>query len=271
MFPWIDAIAYPIQSTHTCPLYQPLNTYYDSDLNMIHAPAFDGQNDLDVHIRTTIRFDYSFIESAALRIGKDTLEVSSFGEYAVNGVTDAIIEGGEPTNLRKGAVVSSVGGYPIYHTQLSKKRNTFDIVLGPGENITISTHKDIVAVKVTGAHPDHFAGVTGLLGNFQGKLLARDGATEFLLEDVSGMGQEWQVRSEEPQLFRSARAPQYPQQCRLPISTAEKEARRLGEGITEETAKVACAHAHLSGAAFEACVYDVTAMNDLDQADSGAY
>ena len=48
---------------------------------------FDGQgNNLDLHIRTTIRYDYSYIESAAIQIGNDVLEVSSFGSYALNGV-----------------------------------------------------------------------------------------------------------------------------------------------------------------------------------------
>jgi hypothetical protein len=53
---------------------------------MVSAPDFQQGLGLQVHIRTTIRYQYSYIESLAVRIGEDTLQVSSFGEYSFNGV-----------------------------------------------------------------------------------------------------------------------------------------------------------------------------------------
>jgi len=240
----------------------------ECDLKLIDAPKFDGELDLEIHARTTMRYEYTYIESAAVRIGDDTLEVSSWGDYALNGVGGDLL-GGKP-NLRKGIDdVPTVGGYPIYHTKLSKKMNVFQIVLGGSENITISNMKDIVSLKFSHGIHKHFVGVEGLMGTYNGKLLARDGATD-LHDDINAFGQEWQVRDSEPMLFQTARAPQYPAKCLLP-NVEEKEARRLGEGISEEAAGIACAHLKGDAHDFANCVYDVTATNDLDQAQSGVF
>ncbi|CAB9510252.1 expressed unknown protein [Seminavis robusta] len=88
--------------------------------------------------------------------------------------------------------------------------------------------------------------------------------------DMNALGQEWQVHDDEPMLFKAARAPQYPAKCILPDMT-QKEARHLREGVTEETAKVACAHLKEDAHAFANCAYGVTATNDLDMAESGVY
>ena len=61
-----------------------------SDLNLFHVADFNGGDDLTVHVRTTIRYDYSFIESAAIRIGNDTLSVSGWRVYSFNGVDGAL-------------------------------------------------------------------------------------------------------------------------------------------------------------------------------------
>jgi hypothetical protein len=243
----------------------------ECDLELMHVPKFDGKVDLDVHIRTTIQYDYSYVEEAALRIGDDILEVTAWGEYAVNGVEDAKINSYIDTqaHIRSNYKINQIGGYPIYHTMLSKKKHQFDVVLGPGQNITLSNHKEFVSVKTH--HVSGFAGVTGFLGNHEGQMLARDGVTD-MSGDPNAFAQEWQVRNEQS-LFRTVREPQFPAQCRLP-SHADAEAmeqRRLGEGISEEEAEAACAHLKKNVHEFKACVYDVTATNDLDMAQSGAF
>jgi hypothetical protein len=234
-----------------------------SDMLLIKVLNFDGDQDLRIHVRTTIHWDYSIIESAAIRIGDDTLEVSSYGEYAINDVEDA-----NSNSLRKINALPTLGGYPVYHTEVSKKKHRFEISLGMGQNITIHNMKDIVSINIYAATKESFGNVVGLLGNFNGDLLARDGVTD-LSGDANAMGQEWQIREDEPMLFRTVRAPQFPDTCRLP-DFAAKEARRLGEGISEEAAKAACAHIKDAND-FANCVYDVTATNDLDMATSGAY
>jgi hypothetical protein len=245
--------------------------FFCSDLKLLSVPKFDGDLDLDIHVRTTIRSTYSYIETAVVRIGDDTLEVSSWGEYSLNGVEDANLASYDDQVLLRGQTqpVPGLAGYDVYHTEVNKKKHVFDIILGQGQNITLSNMKGIVGVEVNHGRKASFGGAVGLLGNFQGQMLARDGVTD-LQDDMNEMGQEWQVRENEPMLFQSARAPQYPEMCRLP-NVAEKEARRLGEGISEDVAKVACAHLKHNENAFAACVYDVTATNDLDLAQSGAF
>ena len=89
-------------------------------------------------MRTTARYDYYFISSAALRIGEDILEVGSFGMYMLNGISNLALEG------------MAIAGFPVYHTQPNSILHVFDVVLGKNENITLSAFKDLVAVKVTG-------------------------------------------------------------------------------------------------------------------------
>ena len=72
--------------------------------------------ELMIQARTSIRYDYSYIETAALMLGSEVLEVSSFGEYAVNGVRSA--------NLH----AATIGGFPIYHSRRSTKHSVFDVV-----------------------------------------------------------------------------------------------------------------------------------------------
>lgn len=230
----------------------------ECDLVLLHAADFDGQgNDLDIHVRTTIRYDYSYIENAALRIGSDVLEVSSFGDFSINGVDNA--------NAK------SVGGYQLHRTQVDKKKHIFDVVLSPLQNITLSTYKDLVAVKVSGAESHkYFSKSVGMMGSFVGGvLLGRDGVTD-MSRDFNAFGQEWQVQGEEGTLFRTARAPQYPQQCNMP-SAEQKQARRLGETkVSRNAAEGACIH--LAGSSkFTNCVFDVMAVGDLDLAKEGDF
>jgi len=126
-------------------------------------------------------YDYSFITSAALRIGDDVLEVGSFGDWTVNSVNRADLSSG-------GGL--TIGGYPIHYTEISDKRTKFDVVIGKSENITLSTFKDMVSVAIQGPNIDHWAHSAGLMGSYFGKTLARDGKTVF--EDMDAFGQEWQ-------------------------------------------------------------------------------
>lgn len=91
---------------------------------------------MSIHIRTKIRYDYSYITHAVLCIGEETLEVASFGDYALNQIENADLDG----------IVLS--GYPINHMQLNDKQHIFDVVLGYNEYITLSTFKDLVSVIV---------------------------------------------------------------------------------------------------------------------------
>lgn len=224
------------------------------DLVLLQNPSFGGGLGLDVHGRTRMRYQYSYVESAALRIGEDTLEVSSFGGYSINGIESPFVEG---------HLVGNLAGFPIFHTQVDSKKHIFEVVLSPGQNVTLATMKDLVSVHIDEQGSFSFDGTTGLMGDYDsGAMLGRDGTMEFT--DPIAFGQEWQVLDTEAMLFRTAIEPQYPQKCLLP-DTAILESRRLGEnGVTQEEAKAACSH--LTGIDKDNCVYDVVATGDLDMA-----
>ena len=230
---------------------------------MVHAPSFDGFQDLDIHVRTTIRYDYSYIEAAAIKIGQDILEVGSFGSYSFNGVDDALKPNGMAAPL--------LSGYPVYHNQISENKHHFDIVVALNKNITLSVFKDWVGVHIRGEDEKSFGEVSGLLGSFYGELKGRDGKD--LSKDINALGQEWQVRDDEPMLFRTSREPQYPAKCFLPDETAARvaaaERRRLGQSVEIGEAEQACAH--FTGSAFKFCVHDVMVSGDLEVASGVAF
>ena len=204
--------------------------------------------ELMIQARTSIRYDYSYIETAALMLGSEVLEVSSFGEYAVNGVQNA--------NLH----AATVAGFPIYHTQPSKHHHVFDIVVGQGENITLSSFKDMVSVKITGPTKKHLESAVGLLGSYAGTLVDRDGN---YLSEPEDLGKAWQVRPSEPLLFSTVRDPQFPAACRLPSKTIDRRV-LVEAGVTVDEASVACSH--LAGSLKKSCVDDVLLANDVDLA-----
>lgn len=127
------------------------------------------------------------------------------------------------------------------------------------------TNKHLVAVEInTGVFTEmNFQNSLGMMGSFNGTLLARDGMT--VTEDLNAFGQEWKVTDEEPMMFHTARAPQYPSQCILP-SPKTMSQRKLGETLSREAAEEACSHLSSHKAEFEHCVYDAIATGDLGQA-----
>ena len=231
----------------------------ECDLVLVHIDDFKNGLPLDIHIRTKIRYDYSYIESAALQIGADVLEVGSYEDYAVNDVES-------PNMLGKAHFLA--GHYQIFYDQVSKKKHVFTVVLGAQENVTISTYKHMVAVSIQAGSGSSkfFENSVGVMGSYKGLLLSRDGLE--ILEDMNVFGQEWQVTDEEPMLFRTSRIPQYLEKCILPSPKTAGQ-RRLGETIARNNAETACAH--VTGSAFERCVFDVMAVGDVDIAEAGAY
>jgi len=231
------------------------------DLVLVDAPDFAQGLGLTVQIRTRLRRDYSFIETAAIKIGKeDILEVSAFGEHVLNGVESANLEG------------QFLAAFPIEYQMVNKKRHRVTIDLGDNQKVVFNTMKDWVSVSFENATAKDFKTAKGLMGHFfTGTRMARDGFTE-ITQDDNAYGQEWQVTPQEAGLFLNQdREPQAPQQqCILPIA-AESTRRRLGEAsVTEEAANVACQHFQQESVR-EMCVYDVLASDDLEMALAGAF
>ena len=222
----------------------------ECDLVFLSAPEFANGLGLDIHMRTTIRYEYSHIEAAAIKIGEETFEIGGWGDYMLNGVQGA-------------QMPNKISDYPITHEWISEKVQKFKIHISETDVIEMKHYKDMVTVNVP--QSDEFNNAIGLLGSYpSGLRVARDGQT--IIEDFNEFGQEWQVLDTEPKIFETIRQPQFPTQCRLPVAKAQS--RRLGESIAEETARKACAS---WGGAIEQCVYDVMATGDLEYAEAGAF
>ena len=204
-------------------------------------------------------YDYSFVESAALKIGNDIFQVDSWGEYSINGVEGALQ--GDPT------LAPTVGGYPVHYQQINKKKHRFEVHLEGEAMVVLRTFKDWVSVEFSKVTATNMGLVSGFLGTYSGELLARNGTD--LSHDINALANDWQVQPEEEMLFRTHSSPQAPEPCVLPNPNA-RFTRRLGEGISMRAAEEACAHLG-EGQKFKFCVHDVIVSGDIEVAQSGSF
>jgi hypothetical protein len=229
----------------------------ECDLVLLQSKEFESGLGLDVHIRTTIRRDMSYISSAVIRIGKDVLEVESQGVYWLNGALNADMP-------------DEFSGFAFSHAQPTDKQHVFEVHLGGRERVKVKTYKDFVSVLIEQGENKHFGDSAGLMGDFRtGHMIARDGNT--VIEDANAFGQEWQVLDTEPSLFQTVRLPQHPNVCTMPTPVqADHLRRRLAETslVDEAAAEKACEH---WGDGKDDCVFDVLATGDLEMAVVGAY
>jgi len=232
------------------------------DLVLVDNPSFHNGLGMTIHIRTKIVTWWSYIETAVVRIGDETLEVTGGKDhqYLINGVV------GDST--AREFFFSSLG-LKVLLMQATSKQLKVRIDFLNADAIAFEVFKDFVRVnvKMTDMKWKKFEGSVGLMGSYpHGEFIGRDGKTVFT--DMNAFGQEWQVLESEPTLFHAVDGPQHPAQCMMPeeVSTEEKR-RRLGESmLTREDAEVACAR--VGEGSRDACIFDVMATNDLDLAGS---
>jgi len=226
------------------------------DVVLAKSPSFGNGLGLAVHARLKSRFDYSYIEAAAVQIGEDILEVSAYGAYFVDSVSNA----GLPMKLGD--------QYLITKQEANQHDITYTIHINDHDRILVKAFKDLVSVRFDGADEDEFKDVVGLMGDYKtGIHYSRDRAQ--VINDSDAFGQEWQVQAGvDPELFLTKSESQG-KGCMLPVKGAKDGRRRLGETISVEAATKACEHLGTKGAV-SACIYDVIATGDLDTA-AGAY
>jgi hypothetical protein len=218
-----------------------------------YVPFFSclGQLEFRTH---RISFSLSTVSHAAVKIGSDVLEVAGDGTHYFNGNSN----GNLPKNITMFSLIKQ--NKPICKTlgdELScLPRVVFKIDLDLGEEISIVAFKGMLKVQVEAVLPN----AVGLMGNTDKPgLIARDGET--VLQPTE-MGIEWQVQ-QEPLLFHTTRAPQFPQTCILP---AQSTARRLGEEEAfRRLGEQACVGVS-SDAMKSACIFDVQQTGDVDLA-----
>lgn len=237
------------------------NEWYDfhgaCDLVLMSNPDFGNGAGLDVHIRTVVRYAYSYIQTAAIRVGGELIQISEYGEYVLNSVANAATP------------YAMAGAYTFRHEKVDKNTDRFHFDLGKGRSFTMQSYKDMLSFSFNlPALDEELANTVGLLGNYKtGERLGRDGVTA--IEDPVAFGQEWQVRSDESMLFETHQQPQFPMKCQMPNPQA-RETRRLRGTISKEAAAAACAHIE-DIQIRDMCIFDVTSTEDLSLATSGVY
>lgn len=275
---------------------------------MFKSPGFRDGLGLHIHLHTTMVDNWSYIETVRIQVGKGTLEMSAHGKYFINGVPEHQVEA-EQTDGK--TFEYDLGGYIAQYTPPRSGENqspfyvmTIRIGLGDGVNIAIKSfrHKKFMAIETTGVNYDTFDDGLGLAGAFgAGIMVGRDGVTVFEENDTDNFGLDWQVRApEDPTIFQSARAPQFPTKCIVPDSkveivydesgveipgaTATKggtgatathrkkrrgRRRRLGQMVSEQEAEAACANWKKKD--MYLCVTDVMSTGELELAEAGRY
>jgi hypothetical protein len=186
----------------------------ECDLVLLQNEDFADGLGMDIHIRTTQQSFYSYIESAALRIGNDILEVTGT-DFWINGVQ------GSDADLP-----TTIGGFQFHFPTYSPsgKAKFYQVDLNNGDNVLIRSYSHFMSVDVLGRSRD-FGTATGLMGNYySSEMLGRDGKT--VIQDSDVFGSEWQVHADEAELFRTAREPQHPHAaCNMPDTI--KQSRHL--------------------------------------------
>jgi len=235
------------------------------DLVLVDSPDFLEGLGMTVHIRTKIETWWSYVESAAIRIGGQTLVVSGGDKdlwLLTNGAFNEALED-------KKWYVTKFAGLNLRYKQFGRNREVH-IHLSNKQKIMIKSYNDFVKVEFLSEGSHYLEGSHGLLGSFpDGNRFARDGET--LIEDVIEFGQEWQVQPMEPKLFGTysdAWVVPAGQKCAMPVDTIEKtqlRQRRLANGMDLKVAEDACAHLQ-SADDRKACVFDVVATQDVDMA-----
>lgn len=214
-----------------------------------------------IHIRTKQVRWWSYVESAVIQIGNETLEVRGglgSSDYWINGNKG-------PQNIYSGVLDETLAGHNIRYRVLNDITFQYKVFLngqsGLGsEAVVLRSVKDWMKIDLQHHSKKNFGTSIGILGDYEtGKKMGRDGVTTFASTDAFGL--EWQVHDDEPMLFHDIQGDQYPEQCSMPAVSQ----RRLGEQtIGKEAARKACVHVNKRD--LKDCVFDVMASGDPDMA-----
>jgi von Willebrand factor type D domain len=228
----------------------PFSYHGKCDMVMAHSESFGNGLGLRVHGRTEIVDNWSRIRNAAVQIGQDTVELSNKGVIYLNGkvadenmLSNAALSG--VYNITKETIV--LGNIP--KTDITVRLNEEH-----REKIKLSLYKNIINVHV-GADEDDLQGMLGhkTVDGFVGR-------NKMVLEDHTGMGNHWQVRDNEPMIFAEAVAPQFPDQCVMPV--ADERRLRTSQHV-QRRAEEACAGIN-NKVMRNFCTEDITLSGDFD-------
>jgi hypothetical protein len=246
----------------------------ECDLVLLHNPEFKNIG-MDIHIRTKISDFWSAVETAAVKIGNEVVEIhadpDSHDWLWFNGQANGELEDGTWYH-------SQVAGFLVRYREVTGRvgltREVNIYLEGSKEILRLKAFKSFVRIDIAWTGSKNYDNSMGLLGSqaHNGLRLARDRKT--FIEDVHAFGQEWQVQPMvDGQLFHSYEDAVVGKKCVLPPSMDSKELevrqqRRLAEsGMTLEDAEDACDHL-VDPEEKQACVFDVLATQDLSMASA---
>lgn len=209
---------------------------------------------LDLHVRTTIQGHFSYIESAALKVGETVFQLDS-DKFFVNDVE----------YLDDSVLPMVLDEFMIEAVRTEGVAKIYTVTLTDASTIKFKVIKKFLSVAVSG-HEHDFGESVGLMGDYYtGDALARNGQ---IMDDFVEYGMEWQVTANDPKLFQELRAPQLPEaRCTMPTEAAISRRRLLRNKVDAEfnaSAERVCS----TKEDHESCMEDVLATGDLDLAHS---
>jgi len=250
------------------------------DVVLLDSPHAAGGTGIAIHARHAARASgtYTVISNISLRIGKTVYELMADGA--------AMFRDGKPYDTGK-----SLDGTDQSNTLYSVKKRTkgrrgnqvqYDFLFPDGSKISLRANKhfEMCYLETIGFSD---VAVTGFLGrpNKRG-FYDRDGEIIGATESIQANGtavdlyaQEWQVKADEPKLFKDHDVfPQAPNRCIFVDKEVKKESEYLRsgrrgrklreeEGVLKAAANAACGHLSDSNAKKSWCVEDVLSTGEI--------
>ena len=215
---------------------------------------------LEVQIRTKMVRFWSYIRTAAIRIGDDILEIEGSPDLEDREIHYWF-------NFQYQAETTSIGGFPLKSTTNGVQKRFYEIDLSskyPGQKILLKSFREWVAIEFQGSSEEAYGNTVGMLGDYKtGKTLARDGVTA--MDDFIDFGNEWQVLPSDDMLFHDIAMPQFPKRCIVPEDPHGDRRRRLEEStVSVEDAEAACRKVLTNSLDIKDCVYDLLATQNLE-------
>lgn len=238
----------------------------ECDLVLLRNEDFHNGMGLELHARTTIQSYFSYIETAALRVGDTILEF----------YRDHVLVNGETFFVTDLPLTLGSEGFAFTLATLDTKKNPkynqdYIVDLNESSSITFHFYKQFMTFSVSGSPSDFGTGkTTGLLGDYHtGAMIARDGSSIF--KDFVDFAFEWQVdpSREDGQLFSQAREPQLPyEKCRMPTAPrpSRRHLRTAGNTQLLAQAQTACAHVgnnNQNKKSYDLCIDDILTTGDV--------
>ena len=247
--------------------------------NTYNEPQADStytRSQLQIHIRTTMKLDYSYISGVAFLIGKDSIELNEKGQLWIN---QHLVP---PKELV--AMQETMLPFKVKHSLQGTKRkivvHNIDLPCsGLSFEVRANLRNHMIYVSTSGPFGED---TVGLLGSpVKEGFFNRDGVDVTAEGDTDAYTETWQIRHDkDPKIFIHDREPQFPARCLYP---AEVEKTKMLRGrllrgavgklfkktITKKDAKEACKSTR--GVKNEFCVEDVLRTGDVNLARHSFY